>query len=241
MGLFNNLRKRIVYKLLRPEDGYVYTGLCGGEPVKFYHQEDTGKYLLGMRSDTMYYYEPTLTGWNAVSSKYLPWGQTVDGYTYNQEPKEIDFQRWIHGVLENIYRQYGDRLDNITLQELRSLKDYRREESGEKFVITKKSFCDIMEALDAYWTHLRALEDVLDVYFEKGMMTDIIDSVVDALEEELEPQFYDPELDFQIDDDPLIMRWLIGFESDRTVDDRYLETAEDLYDYLVEKNLSKST
>lgn len=243
MNLFNNLRKRIVHKLLRSEDGYTYTGLHGGMPIKFYYQYDTNRYLLGMHNDTMYYYEPTLTGWSAVSSRCLPWGQTVDGHTYNQEPQEINFQRWIFGILDNIYHQYGNRLESITLQELRNLKDYKREESSEEFVITRESFCDIMEALDAYWTHLRVLEGVLDVYFEKGMMVDIIDSVVDALEKELEPQFYDPELDFDIDEDPLIMRWLTGVESDRTVDGRLLETAGDLYDYLVEKkeNVSENT
>jgi len=77
------------------------------------------------------------------------------------------------------------------------------------------------------------------------MMMDIIDRVVDALEEELEPQFYDPELYFNIDEDPLIMRWLTGLESDRTVDGKLLASAEDLYDYLVEKrnekNISETT
>ena len=102
-------------------------------------------------------------------------------------------------------------------------------------MITKKSFCDIMNALDSYWTNLRALEDILNVYFERNMMTDILDKVVDALEEELEPQFYDPELDFNIDEDPMIMRWLTGLESDRTIDGRLLASAEDLYDYLVDK------
>ena len=109
-------------------------------------------------------------------------------------------------------------------------------------MITKKSFCDIVNALDSYWTNLRALEDIFNVDFERGMMVDIIDQVVDALEEELEPQFHDPELYFNIDEDPMIMRWLTGLESDRTVDGHHLASAEDLYDYLVakrEKTLKK--
>ena len=251
MGLFNNLRKSLIRKLLRPEDGYTYTGLHGGVPIQFYYQEDTDRYLLGMRNYTMYYYEPTLTGWSAVSSKYLPWGQTVDGYTYNQEPKKIDFQRWIFGILDNVYNQYKKRLDNISTRELKQLRDYKLEENGEKFVITKKSFCDIMDALDNYLVHMSALEDVLNVCFEKGMMADIIDYVVDALEEDLEPQFFDPEMDFYIDEEPLIMRWLTEFDAGRSekaqdgMDGNPLTSAEELYDYLVskrdEKNISENT
>lgn len=224
MKLFNNLRKRIVDKLIRPEDGYTYTG----RPVKFYYSEKTNKYILCTESEYGYHLEPTLTGW-------------VDANIYGFGLEEIEFSKWIHGVLDNVCSQYFERLDNISLQELKSIQDYRKED-GEKIVITKKSFCDIMNALDSYWTNLRALEDILNVYFEEGMMTDILDKVVDALEEELEPQFYDPELDFNIDEDPMIMRWLTGLESDRTVDGRFLASAEDLYDYLVdkrEKNLKK--
>lgn len=217
MKLFNNLRKRIVHKLIRPEDGYTYTGKL----VRFCYSKKDNKYILCTESEYGYYLEPTLTGW-------------VDANLYGFGLEEIEFNKWIHGVLDNICTQYFDRLDNISLKELKSIQDYRKED-GEKFMITKTSFCDIMAALDSYWTNLRALEDVLDVYFEHGMMTDIIDKVVDALEEELEPQFYDPELDLNIDEDPIIMRWLTGLESDRTVDGRLLASAEELYDYLIEK------
>ena len=108
MSIFNNLRKHIVHKLLRPEDGYTYTGFSEEEPIKFYYQEDTGKYLLGKRSGTIYYFEPTLTGWHDTSSKHLPWGKIVDGYTFSYEPKEVDFQRWIYGILDNVYSQYKE-------------------------------------------------------------------------------------------------------------------------------------
>lgn len=217
MKLFNNLRKRMVDKLIRPEDGYTYTG----KPVKFCYNEKTNKYILCSESEYGYYLEPALTGW-------------IDANTYGCGLKEIEFNKWIHGVLDNVCAQYFERLDNLSMQELKSIQDYKKED-GDKFVITKKSFCDVMYALDSYWTNLRALEDILNVYFEKNMMTDIIDRVVGALEEELEPQFYDPELDFNIDEDPMIMRWLIGLESDRIVDGKLLATAEDLYEYLVEK------
>lgn len=214
MKLFDNLRKRIVHKLLRPEDGYTYTGRI----VRFYCDlEDTYVLFTGHR-----YVCPTLTGWKE--------------YDYDETNlDEISFDMWIVGILDNINAQYVERLDNLSKQDLRSLRDYMNDESGEKPMITKKSFCDIVNALESYWINVRALEEILDVYFEKGMMMDIIDKVVDALEEELEPQFYDPKLDFNIDENPLIMQWITGSEDDRTIDDDFLATAEDLYDYLVEK------
>jgi len=228
MNLFKNLRKRLVHKLLRPEDGYTFTDFVSNEPIKFYYEEDTDQYFLYM---SPFYFVPTLTGWRA--------------YVNECHPKEIPFKKWVYGILGNVCDEYSARLDNISLSELKTLKDYTNEESSEKFVITKKSFCEVVNALESYWTNLRALEGILNVYFERGMMMDIIDRVVDALEEELEPQFYDPELYFNIDEDPLIMRWLTGLESDRTVDGKLLASAEDLYDYLVEKrnekNISETT
>lgn len=215
MKLFDNLRKRMVHKLLRPEDGYTYTGAM----VRFYHDLDEDQYVLHV--DHVYIY-PTLVGW-----------KVYDGNTEVLE--EISFYMWKMGILENINAQYMKRLDNLSRQDLKSLRDYELEESGDKPMITKRSFCNIMKALDSYWSHVRALEEILDVYFEKGMMMDIIDKVVDALEEELEPQFYDPELDFNIDEDPLLMLWLTGSDKERTVNGHFLATADDLYDYLIEK------
>lgn len=221
MKLFENLRQRIVHKLIRPEDGYTYTGFIEGGPIKFYYKENEDKYILALTSEA-HYLTPTLTGW-------------ADYYTYGTELKEVEFKKWVHGILENVCDEYSVRLEDLAKTGLRSLRDYELKESGEKFMITKKSFCDIIDALDSYWTNVRALEDILNVYFERGMMMDIIDKVVDALEEELEPQFYDPELDFNIDEDPLIMQWLTGGEKERTVNGSLLATAEDLYDHLIEK------
>lgn len=214
MKLFNNLRKRLVYKLIRPEDGYTYTG----EAAQFYYCTD-GKYIVHMSNRYVF---PTLTGWKEYNGD-------------KDDLLEVNFYSWKHGMISDITTQYLNRLDDLSKQDLKSLRDYALEESGEKPMITKKAFCDIMTALDNYWTHVRALEDILDVYFEKGMMMDIIDKVVDALEEELEPQFYDPELDFNIDEDPMIMLWLTGSEKERTINGSFLATAEDLYDYLIER------
>lgn len=226
MKVFENLRKRIVQKLIRPEDGYVYTGLAAeGQPIKFYYNTDKHKCVLGMRTMDEDYLIPTLTGW-------------VDGRAYANMLKEIDFKQWIHLVLSDVCDEYYRRLDGISMK---SLWDYKKQEKDGEIMITKKSFCDIMSALDSYWKNLRALEDVLNVYFERGMMMDIIDHVVDALEEEMEPEFYDPNADFGGHNDPLIMRWLIEFDAGRSdsasegIDGHPLTSAEELYDYLVLK------
>lgn len=243
MGMFNGLRKRIVRKLIRPEDGYTFTGFSEKQPLKFYHQEDTDKYLVGMRSGNWYYFEPTLTGWSAYASQCLPWGETIedgvfnpatkkmDPYTYRQEPKEVDFQKWMYGILSNLYEQYSERLSNISRKELKS---FNKTEEGEKFVINKQSFCDIMEALDKYWSDLRSLEGILNVYFEDNMLTTIFDKVVDALEEDLCP-------DRDFGEDSIILNWLFEFDAGRDekakegIDGHSLTTAAELYDYLVWK------
>lgn len=216
MKVFDNLRKRIVQKLIQPEDGYIYTGLAAeGQPIKFYYNKERSKYLLGMRTKDEDYLIPTLTGW-------------VDGRAYSDEIQEVDFKFWIHGVLDNVCDQYFDRLNNLSARQLKSIRDYNRQESGEKLVITKKSFCDIMDALDGYWNNLMALEEVLNVYFENGMLVDIFYKVIEALEEELEPD----------SEDLFISRWLMEFDAGRAekakkgVDGHPLTTAEELYDYL---------
>jgi hypothetical protein len=56
---------------------------------------------MGTRSDTMYYARPTLSGRSLEMSRYLDWDSLKIS-----EPKEIDFQIWIHGVLDNIHTQY---------------------------------------------------------------------------------------------------------------------------------------
>lgn len=249
MKLFDNLRKRMVQKLIRPEDGYTYTGMVNGEPIKFYYQEDTGKYLVGMRKETMYYHEPTLTGWSSYASKYLPWGETRNGCDYHQEPKEIDFRSWMYGILDNICSEYFKRLDSISQAELRQFRFDRKLIKGEEpFVLNKKSFCDIIDALKCYWSNLNALEGILNVYFEDNILTEIFDKVIDALEEDLEPEFYDHNMDFGGDAEPLISKWLFDFAAGHNekakegIDGHPLTSVEELYDYLVwkrENNLKK--
>lgn len=116
--LFNKIRLKLVQKLIRPDDGYTYTGFSEGEPLKFYYQEDTGKYLVGKRSDNWYYFELKLDGWHSYASRYLPWGKTVekcvwnsktqqmDDHTYSQKPKEIDFQKWLYGISLDVHKKY---------------------------------------------------------------------------------------------------------------------------------------
>ena len=221
MKVFDNLRKRIVHKLIRPEDGYIHTGIVNGKPIKLYHDLGTGKYMLGMQSEHGYFSIPTLTGW-------------ADGWEHMTTVKEIEFPQWIYGVLSNVRDEYSERLDNLSRYELKNIRDYKRQEKGDGFVITKNAFCDIMDALDKYWVNLRALEDVLNVYFDSGMLADIFDKVVEALEDEMEPNLGPHE-------ELLISRWLIEFDAGRDekakegVDGHSLTTAEELYDYLVWK------
>lgn len=225
MGAFNNLRKRIVQKLMRPEDGYMYIGSNDGQTIKFFYDESTDTYLLGNRSDTWYYFSPALAGWHS--------------YVCHDDPKEVDIVKWLHGILDNINKQYNEHLDSLTTKELKRMRDYKRQELGDKFVINKQSFCDIMEALDAYWSNLKSLEGILNVYFEDNMLTEIFDKVIDALEEDLEPELYDPDAKFDMDAEPLILRWLLEFDAGRSdkakegINGVPVRTAEELYDYLV--------
>ena len=131
--MFEKIRKNLVNKLIRPEDGYTFTGFSGPEPIKFYYQEDTGKYLIGSRCETMYYFEPTLSGWSSYSSRYLPWGQTVEvwnpgtrkvePYTYKEEPHEIDFDHWRYGILEMIHEEYIDSILSMSPEDLIDTQD----------------------------------------------------------------------------------------------------------------------
>lgn len=139
INLFKCIRRKFIQKLLRPEDGYTFTGFSEGDPLKFYYQEDTGKYLLGMRAGNMYYFEPTLSAWSSVSSRYLPWGETVekcvfnpvtkemDPYTYHQEPKEIDFKKWLFGIQDNIHELYKSTLLSTTTEELIEIQKFWKE------------------------------------------------------------------------------------------------------------------
>ena len=226
MKFFNNLRHRVVKKLIRPEDGYTYTGFIEGGPIKFYYQENKDRYILALTSEA-HYLAPTLTGW-------------TDYYTYGVELKEIEFKKWMHGVLSNVCDQYFERLESLSTQEIKHLSDYKKDENEGDFVINKESFCEIMEGLDAYWNNMRKLEDVLNVYFEENMMTEILDTVMNALEEDLEPDVDDEE------HYPTIYTWLFEFDAGRNekakegIDGHPLTNAGELYDYLVWKRDRKS-
>lgn len=93
MGLFNNIRRNIVQKLARPEDGFVQ--------AKFYWNEEEDMYVLGMESKTGYYNIPSLSGWK-------------DGWAFSVGLKEIPFSQWIYGVLKNVEDQYCHKLDELS-------------------------------------------------------------------------------------------------------------------------------
>lgn len=222
MSVLNNLRKRIVHKLIRPEeDGYIPTGYT----TKLYRVDGAYKYVMERTTPVRhYYYEPTLAGWKEVS---------VNG----SDLIEVEFTEWIFGILSSIYAEYSKRLENITLSEL---NQFKKKKKGEKFVINKRSFCDIMHALDNYWDNLRGLEGILDVVFEDNMLTQIFDRVVDALVEDMEP-------DRDFFEIPVINQWLFDFDCGRHekakegIDGYSLTSAEELYDYLMHKKNLQET
>lgn len=111
MGLFNNLRQKIVRKLIRPEDGYVYIGRVYDEPIKFYYDKDADKYLLGMKTSHGYHSVPTLAGW-------------ADGWVYSVDKlEEVKFREWIHGVLRNVSDEYSQRLDNLAKSAIETVEE----------------------------------------------------------------------------------------------------------------------
>jgi hypothetical protein len=168
------------------------------------------------------YYEPTLAGWSELSVS-------------SSDLVEVEFTEWIFGVVSSIYYEYSNRLENITLSELKQFK----KKKGEKFVINKQSFCDIMSALDDYWDNLRDLECILDVVFEDNILTQVFDRVVDALVDDMEP-------DRDFFEVPVINQWLFDFDCGRDekakegIDGYSLTSAEELYDYLMHKKSLKN-
>lgn len=220
MSLLNNLRKSIVRKLIRPEDGCI---LVGKETKLLYNEEDD-MYILGMHStNNDYYKKPTLVGWR-------------DGWVHSMGAMEVSFSEWIYGVLDNICEQYSEKLDTLDVSEIKRLS---RRKNGEKLMINKESFCSIMTVLDKYYNDLHKIEDVLNVIFENNALTAIFDGIVDALEEDLEP-------DLPFNEEPMLYDWLFNYDAGRKekakegIDGWPLTTSAELYDYLVWKRDVKS-
>ena len=106
-----------------PDTGLVPCG-CGGKSkvaheeqkeadkesaYRFYYCDTEDSYLIGHRVDTLYYarWHKGL-GFVFEMSRYLPWGETVNGhehgndcgiYTYPSEPREIGICEWFKGFL----------------------------------------------------------------------------------------------------------------------------------------------
>jgi hypothetical protein len=174
-------------------------------------------YILGMHSTNGYYTKPTLVGWR-------------DGWVHSVGAEEVPFSEWIYGVLDNIGDQYSNRLDTLTMQEIKHIT----KKGCKKLMINKESFVNIMEAIDRYWNDLRKFENMLNVVFEQNMLTAVVDSIIDALEEDLEPN-----LEFH--EEPMLYEWLFEYDAGRKekakegIDGWPLTTAAELYDYLVWK------
>ena len=224
----NNLRRKLVKRLIRPEDGYIETGTWGKESIRFYYDKNNGRYYTSIISDDGRTYSGvTLMGWK----QYNPAQDQVE---------EIDFNEWRRGIVDNIFDEYSERLSNISRNEL---NNFKKSDIEVKTMINKQSFCDIVEALDKYWGNIGNLENVLNVYFEDNMLTSIFDKVIDALEDDLEP-------DRDFGEGLTILDWLIEFDAGRDkrakegIDGHPLTTAEELYDYLVwkrDKKVSENT
>ena len=99
--MLNKIRIWLVKKLLKDTDGYTFTGFSEKQPIKFYYCDSNNTYYMGIRSGTMYYARPTLSGWSLEMSKYIDWDNLKIS-----EPTEVDFTKWIHGILDNIHKQY---------------------------------------------------------------------------------------------------------------------------------------
>lgn len=114
MKITDKIKLKIIKALIKADYGFTYTGVINGVPVQFYCQQDTGKYLLGMKTDFTYYWEPGPNGWIAYGRNDLPWGQDVkksivtgnpeddaEYISFPAEPVVIPFIDWINGVGES--------------------------------------------------------------------------------------------------------------------------------------------
>lgn len=111
MKITDKIRIKLIKALIKADCGFTYTGIINGVPVQFYCQRSTGKYLLGMKKDSIYYWEPGQDGWIAYAAKDLPWGEKVKKSMFNvksdsddeymifpEEPVEVSFIDWVVGV-----------------------------------------------------------------------------------------------------------------------------------------------
>lgn len=81
---------------------------------RFYYCESEDEYLLGHRFGNMYYAHWRNGSFCWDMSRYLPWGETVDGHergcawglhTFPSEPKEIGAYEWFQGFMEQRLRE----------------------------------------------------------------------------------------------------------------------------------------
>lgn len=107
-------------------------------------------------------------------------------------------------------------------------------------MISKDSFVEIMDGLEAYWKNFMKLEDTLGVQINQNFMTDIFDCVMNAL---------GADVDDDIDDEIGSLLYYYAFECDWGIglnarkgirrpgetEHTPLTSAEKLYDYLKER------
>lgn len=69
--------------------------------IKFYYCESQDEYWIGKRIGTLYY---AMFDWKTSTfiwkySRYLPWGESVNGYTYPSEPREVDISEFVRSIV----------------------------------------------------------------------------------------------------------------------------------------------
>lgn len=76
--------------------------------LRFYYCESLDSYMIGKRVDNFFYAQWT-EGYQAFVfrwSRYLEWGKTdINGYTFPSEPREIEFNEWIKGFMQQRVRK----------------------------------------------------------------------------------------------------------------------------------------
>lgn len=116
---------------------------------RFYYCDSEDAYLLGHRVDNFYYahWHGNL-GWGWDMSRYLPWGKTVNGFTYSSEPREIGEAEWFRGFLA----QHNARLtaENAALLARAEAAEAKVAEAREVVETAKSVSIDLLDFIDEH-------------------------------------------------------------------------------------------
>ena len=98
---------------------------------RFFYCESEDSYLLGYRVDNFYYakWDKSANCFCWCMSRYLPWGETKNGYTYPSEPVEIGPSEWFDGFLKQRGITKGES------KPMSKLAEYLGVEEGQEFTV----------------------------------------------------------------------------------------------------------